>query len=57
MNIMEFKSKDFFSFIFIYSEASLHEFLDNLYSGQHPQQQQQNTSAYAGSSRRRNRRN
>ncbi|XP_037814731.1 ras guanine nucleotide exchange factor P [Lucilia sericata] len=39
------------------SEASLHEFLDNLYSGQHPQQQQQNTSAYAGSSRRRNRRN
>uniref|UniRef100_T1PJC6 ANTH domain protein n=1 Tax=Musca domestica TaxID=7370 RepID=T1PJC6_MUSDO len=36
------------------TEASLHEFLDNLYSGQHPQQQ--NSSAYAGSGRRRNRR-
>uniref|UniRef100_A0A1I8NSS3 J domain-containing protein n=1 Tax=Stomoxys calcitrans TaxID=35570 RepID=A0A1I8NSS3_STOCA len=38
------------------TEASLHEFLDNLYSGQHPQQQQQSTT-YPGSSRRRNRRN
>ncbi|XP_061395097.1 transcription factor mef2A [Musca vetustissima] len=36
------------------TEASLHEFLDNLYSGQNPQQQ--NSSAFAGSGRRRNRR-
>ena len=41
-----------------YSEESLHEFLDNLYSGQHPSQPNAATAAGGGSARaRRTRRN